>query len=167
MIEIRKAVYEDAITIIKTRQKAWDTTYRGIYPDEMIDQFDYTWHLEAERRRLMNPDFHCVIVLDEGSCVGYVSFGTVCPGTWKDFAFRLHSLYLLPPYQGTGLGRKLFGQVRAACKAMGYDKLFLDCHPDNHGALGFYRHMGGVITRTDGGHENSQEDTCTIEYHFT
>lgn len=27
------------------RQKAWASTYRGIYPDELIDQFDDDWHL--------------------------------------------------------------------------------------------------------------------------
>lgn len=167
MIEIRKATEEDALTIIRTRQKAWDATYRGIYPDEVIDQFDWKWHLEAERRRLRNPNFQCYMVLDGESCVGYVSYGTVRAGTWKDFSFRLHSLYLLPPYQGNGLGKKIFTQVQEACKAMGCNKMFLDCHPDNHNALGFYRHMGGVITQVDSGHENRQEDTCTIEYYFT
>lgn len=167
MIEIRKATSEDALTIVITRQKAWDATYRGIYPVEMIDRFDWEWHLEAERRRLSNPNIHCFMVFDGETCVGYVSYGTVRPGVWKDFSFRLHSLYLLPPYQGTGLGKKLFVQVQEACREIGCSKMFLDCHPDNHKALDFYRHMGGVITQVDGKHENPQEDTCKIEFDFT
>ena len=155
------------MTIITTRQKAWDATYRGIYPDEVIDAFDWVWHLEAEHRRLSNPNFHCFLVMDGENCVGYVSYGTVRPGAWKDFAFRLHSLYLLPPYQGTGLGKKLFTQVQIACKEMGFEKMFLDCHPDNQNALSFYKHLGGTITQTDNGHENPQEDNCTIEFYFT
>ena len=167
MIEFRKAELDDALTIIQTRQRAWDATYRGIYPDEMIDGFDYQWHLEAEQKRLSDPNFHCWMVLDSDSCVGYFSCGPVRRGVWNDVRFRLHSLYLLPGYQKMGLGRKMFEQVKKVCLQAGFQGMFLDCHPDNSNALNFYRHMGGVITDVDGGHENKQEDSCTIEYNFT
>ena len=161
MVEFRRAGLQDALTIIKTRQKVWDTTYRGIYPDEVIDKFDYDWHLEAEQNRLRNPNFHCFMVMDAGECVGYFSYGPVRTG------FRLHSLYLLPAYRKSGLGRKIFEQVKAACITAGFSGMFLDCHPDNRNALVFYQHMGGEITAMDAGHINRQEDCCTIEYHFT
>ncbi len=32
---------DDAMTIVALRQKVWASTYRGIYPDSMIDVFDY------------------------------------------------------------------------------------------------------------------------------
>lgn len=167
MIEIRRALLEDAATIIATRQKAWAATYRGIYPDAMIDDFDWEWHLEAEMRRLSHPDFYCHLVMDKGKCVGYLSYGPVCTGVWKDFRFRLHSLYLLPSYQRMGLGKRLFQLAQQACEEMGYRKLFLDCHPHNSNALSFYVHMGGVICQIDSGHKNPQEDACTLEFHFT
>ena len=167
MIEFRKAQGQDALTIIQTRQKAWDATYRGIYPDEAIDEFDYEWHLKMERKRLEKPNFHCFLILDGADCIGYFSYGTVRQGTWKDFRFRLHSFYILPAYQKTGLGRKIFQQIRQACLDAGYDRMYLDCHPDNRNALGFYQHMGGTITDIDAGHENRMEDTCTVEYFFT
>ena len=166
MIELKRATAEDAFAIISTRQKAWDATYRGIYPDDVIDDFDWNWHLAAEQRRLNNPDFHCFLILDHQQPVGYVSYGRVSPGAWKDFTFRLHSFYLLPAYQHRGLGRKLFLLVKKACIEMGFHKMYLDCHPKNEQALGFYEHMGGIITNIDAGHENPMEDTCTIEYLF-
>ena len=167
MIEFRKAEVSDALTIVQTRQKVWDTTYRGIYPDKEIDEFDYNWHLKAEQTRLSNPKFHCHMVMDDGVCVGYFSYGKVTPGTWKDFSFRLHSLYLLPEYQGRGMGRRIFEQIKDICLSCGYEEMFLDYHPANENALAFYRHMGGLITDVDAGHENPMEDCCTIEYHFT
>ena len=162
MIEFRKAEISDAPVIVKTRQKVWDAAYRGIYPDEAIDQFDYEWHLEAEQRRLGNRDFYCWMVLDGENCVGYFSCGP-----WKRNSFRLHSLYLLPGYQKLGLGRSMFEQVKSFCLSKGYQTMWLDCHPENQKAIGFYRHMGGVVTGQDIGHENRQEDSCTIEYYFT
>ena len=164
MIEFRRAGLADAQTIIHTRQKVWDATYRGIYPDEEIDSFDYEWHLKAERRRQSDPDFHCFLVMDAEKCVGYYSYGKVRPGAWKDFTFRLHSLYLLPAYQGRGMGRRIFEQVKFACQSLDCGKMFLDCHPANEKALAFYRHMDGVITHLDAGHDNPMEDSCTIEY---
>ncbi len=161
MIEFRKACVGDALTIIKTRQKCWDATYQGIYPDEVIDRFDYEWHLKAEQNRLSSPNFHCWTVMEGGYCVGYVSCGPV-----RDSRFRLHSLYLLTQYQKRGLGRRMFDLVKKFCTEAGYSEMYLDCHPENHNALAFYQHMGGIITDIDAGHENKQEDTCTIEYQF-
>ena len=159
MIHFHKAVPENALTIIETRQKCWDATYRGIYPDDVIDNFDYAWHLRAEQKRLSNPNFHCWMVMDDMTCAGYVSCGPV-----KDGRFRLHSLYLLPAYQKKGLGRRMFEMVKAFCKESGYSQLHLDCHPENKNALAFYQHMGGIVSVFDTGHENKQEDSCTIEY---
>lgn len=42
----------DADLLGQLRQKAWSFTYRGIYPDEMIDQFDYAWHKERDLLRI-------------------------------------------------------------------------------------------------------------------
>lgn len=161
-----KAQLKDAEIIVQTRREAWNTTYRGIYPDEVIDNFDYDWHNEMERRRLSNPSFHCWMVMDGAQCVGYFSCGTVREGAWRDFSFRLHSLYLLPDYRGCGLGGRIFRFVKAFCQGAGYDKMYLDCHPDNKHAMEFYKHMGGTVACIDAGHENRQEDACTIEYFF-
>ena len=160
MVEFFPASPSDALTIVKTRQKAWASTYRGIYPDDAIDRFDYEWHLKAEQQRLKNPNFHCFMVMDEAMCVGYYSYGTMRDQFW------LHSLYLMPNYQGCGLGRRIFEIVKHACLDAGYHTMYLDCHPANHRALGFYLHMGGKVIMMDSGHENHQEDGCTIEYCF-
>ena len=161
MVEFRKAGITDALTIIQTRQKVWNATYRGIYPDEVIDEFDYDWHLIAEQNRLKNPNFHCFMVIDRDKCVGYFSYGPARRG------FRLHSLYLLPAYRRSGLGRVIFERVKSACIGAGFNGMYLDCHPDNHNALGFYQYMGGTITSIDSGHQNRQEDCCTVEFRFT
>ena len=45
-VVFRRTQEEDAAVIAKLRQEIWSTTYRGIYPDDMIDQFDYAWHTQ-------------------------------------------------------------------------------------------------------------------------
>ncbi len=167
MIEFRRASIQDAERIVKTRQKAWEATYRGIYPDEMLDEFDFEQHTIWEKYRFLDKNFHCELVMDADICVGYFSYGKIRAGEWKDFTFRLHSLYLLPEYQGMGLGRKIFSQVYESCLKLGKGRMYLDCHPANKKALAFYRHMGGMITYTSTGHVNPCEDVCHVEFNFT
>ncbi|MBQ7801809.1 MAG: GNAT family N-acetyltransferase [Oscillospiraceae bacterium] len=147
--------------IARTRQKCWAATYRGIFPDEAIDAFDFRWHTDRDEMRLAKSDFFYHLVMDGQSCVGYLSYGVFHEG------FRLQSLYLLPDYQGRGLGKRLMGIAFDACKEMGFDKLRWDCSPHNTKAMGFYAHMGGRVIGIDVGHENRQEDGCTFEYCFT
>ena len=167
MIEFRRAALSDAATIASVRQKAWDATYRGIYPDEMIDDYDLSRHTHREEERLRNGNYRCYLVMDNGDCVGYFAYGIIREGVWKDFTFRLHSLYILPEYQGSGLGRIIFTQVRADCLKLGMGRMYLDCHPANDNALHFYRHMGGIVTYINTGHQNPCEDECHIEFDFT
>ena len=51
-----EATAADALTIIGLRRRIWDTTYRGIYPDSMIDDFDWAWHKEKELSRIRVSD---------------------------------------------------------------------------------------------------------------
>ena len=46
-----EAAKEDVPEIIALRHQIWGTTYRGIYPDDMIDNFDWAWHQEKELDR--------------------------------------------------------------------------------------------------------------------
>lgn len=45
-----------------------------------------------------------------------------------------------------------------------FSKLFWECSPHNEHAIGFYTHLGAVMTQIDFGHENRQEDVCYFEY---
>ena len=47
-----RACSEDVPSIIGLRHRIWSTTYRGIYPDCMIDDFAWDWHSEKELARV-------------------------------------------------------------------------------------------------------------------
>ncbi len=54
-VQFRRAEVSDAALLAQTRQKAWASTYRGIYPDAMIDDFDHDWRIRREEKNLQNP----------------------------------------------------------------------------------------------------------------
>lgn len=39
-MEIRIALYEDCRSLALLKRFVWETTYRGIYPNEKIDKYD-------------------------------------------------------------------------------------------------------------------------------
>lgn len=49
---IRRASVTDAELLAETRRSAWDATYRGIYPDAWIDEYDLAEQTQRERARL-------------------------------------------------------------------------------------------------------------------
>ncbi len=164
MIQYQRAAPNDAPLLAATRQKAWAATYRGIYPDEMIDNFDYPWHTAREAQNLKNPDIYTYLIMDGECCRGYFTYFIKNAPIWRDYHVRLFSLYLLPELQGRGLGRQILEFVRNECRECGFSKLYLSCAPQNTPAMGFYRHMGGKIAAEDTGHADPQEDTIEFEF---
>ncbi len=163
MIRFQKAGFEDLPMLAATRQKVWDSTYRGIYPDEAIDQFDMNWHIARDRGRMMDKNQEFYLVMDGEACVGYFYYGTPHVKL-KDYTFCLNALYFLPEYRGKGLGTLVFEHVRGVCKARGIRKFFNGCNLHNLPAQAFYRKMGGKVDVIDGGHENRAHDQMYFEY---
>lgn len=147
----------DAGILGRLRQKAWSATYRGIYPDEMIDQFDYPWHKERDTLRIRSPQYENYFIQVCGQNVGYLTLK-------KDKVLILYSLYLLPEAQGQGIGRQAFSFVSRYCDKCDSHGFCCHCQPDNTNAMGFYRHMGGRIIARD--EENEQRWQNTVVFYF-
>ena len=113
-VTFKKAEPTDAPLLAATRQKVWAATYRGIYPDEMIDQYDLERYTAKDRERLQDPKRETYLLLDGEACVGYFSYGANARGK-----FCLYSIYLLPEYQRKGIGRAMMRQVASACREGG------------------------------------------------
>lgn len=163
-LTVRRAEPLDAALLAATRQKAWAATYRGIYPDAWLEEYDLAAQTARERARLQAGQDQTWLVLDGADCVGYYSFGAPRYGAYRDYALCLNALYLLPGYQRRGLGRSILAQVRAFARAQGQKGFFCGCNLHNTAAQGFYRAMGGVVGKIDGGHENHAEDQMYFEF---
>ena len=157
-VEFRRASPEDARLLAETRRRAWDTTYRGIYPDAMIDEYDLEAHTARDAARIADPANAVFLAMDGAECVGYFTYGPYTYGRYKDFALCLNSLYFLPGYRRMGLGRRAFAQLTEFCRERGIQKFFCGCNCHNLPAQAFYRAMGGVVGAVHGGHADRAED---------
>ena len=144
MIKTVRATAEDARLLARTRQTVWQQTYRGIYPDAMLDEYDLAFYEARDRGRIADPAHHYYLFLDGDDCIGYFSFGPYNYGSYKDFGLCLNNLYILSEYKGRGLGRLAFDLLREHCAQHGIRKFFCGCNVNNLPAVTFYRHMGGI-----------------------
>lgn len=132
----------DVPEIIALRQKIWSTTYRGVYPDSMIDDFDFAWHREKELLRVRSPAYFVYLIVRDGQRIGYLTMR-------KNDAFTLQSLYILAEYQRRGIGKMAFDFIRQFCREQGAEAFICHCVPENMAARAFYRKMGGVQVGED------------------
>ncbi|CQR74238.1 GNAT family N-acetyltransferase [Sporomusa ovata] len=164
MVIFRVALEKDAQTITEIRQKAWNTTYRGIYPDEIIDQYNFDRYYPKDLMQIKNPQLKVYLIEDGKEAVGYFIYGKNLLGTYKDFEICLKSLYILPKYQRQGIGTQAFTMLKTYCKENHINKFYNECNVENRNALAFYHKMGGKIGMKDDEHESQGENTCWIEY---
>lgn len=144
MIEFAPAILPDAQLLGQLRQRCWAATYRGIYPDEMIDRFDYPWHEAQDARRIASSGYDVRVIRLDSAPIGYL--------TWQDGTPpRLLSLYLLPEYQRQGVGRLAFDLMSGWCHEQSKPYFLCECHPENAPARAFYRKMGGVLVGREQG----------------
>lgn len=144
MIELVKASVADAPLLAKTRKIVWQETYRGIYPDAMLDDYDLEAYTHKDAQRIAEQGNHYYLFLDGDDCVGYFSFGPYHYGTYKDFEICLNHLYIRNGFKEQGLGKQAFAVMRDFCVQEGIDHFFCGCNVNNLPAVSFYRHMGGI-----------------------
>lgn len=147
----------DAGMLGELRQKVWAATYRGIYPDEMIDRFDYAWHREKDLLRIQSPRYENWFIQRDGKNIGYL---VVRNGD----GLLLQSLYLLPEAQKKGIGKQAFSFVRQYCAERGIPTFRCHCQPDNGNAMAFYQKMGGKVVERDEGNQERWQDAVVFEF---
>ena len=145
---IRIAKEEDFQALSELKKQVWNETYRGIYSDEKIDNYDYQKNSNKFLNIINNPDIELYVVEDNNKLVGYMDCGVPCR-PYKDYKQEIGLLYLLKEYQRKGIGRELFNIAVNKIKENGYDEFFVCCNKYNTNAQEFYKKMGGIIDYID------------------
>lgn len=138
------------------RREIWLTTYRGIYSDERIDNYDYEGHRLRDLARIRDSSCHVYLITD-GCPIGYFTFQAA------DTVY-IGSLYIRREYQHKGIGRQVFAFLREYCLTGGYDCFTCNCNSHNYPAQKFYLAMGGKVIRRSEGHEDKYDDQITFEF---
>ena len=139
---IRTARIADAEGIAGVHVDAWRETYRGIVPDEILNQLSYKRRAEMWKRSI-GARHQCLFVAEDlGRIAGFVSAG---PGRKAPGGFdsEIYAIYLLRAQQGHGTGAALFRAAVQWLAEQGFHDMFLWVLAENP-TRRFYERMGGV-----------------------
>lgn len=102
----RQATPEDVQGIQHVLSTTWEVTYTYLKP-ETIAQVKSTWHsTEFLAKQIKNTAFYFPIALEKDRVVGIATSGMRVEGVIDLFRF-----YVLPEYQGRGIGTQLLKMV--------------------------------------------------------
>lgn len=116
---IRLANENDCDELSRLKREVWKTTYRGIYPNEKINNFDYEKNKKTFIKIVNNPNIDLYVVEADGKIIGYIDFG-IPVRPFQDYKQEIWLLYILKEYQGKGIGKRLFNIAYENIKKMDF-----------------------------------------------
>ena len=130
----------DFSAISQVYYQTWQDAYRNLIPKSFLEKLDpqKTWHPETR------ADHTFIAVSDDQKIVGVISYGPSRKSTYKNFG-EIYSLYVLPDWQGLGIGQQLFEKALAQLK-MDFENIYLLVLKNNIPAQKFYQHHDFVKT---------------------
>ena len=162
-IKIRKATVHDGKELSYVKKAVWETTYRGLYPDEKFDNYDYEKNELMFQTIVNETDKELYVATDNDTIIGYIECG-VPIRPFGDYKQEIGMFYLKKEYQKLGIGRDLFNTAFDYINNTGVDKFFISCHKYNENAKKFYEKMGGKIVHTDEDSANDNVPQVKFEY---
>ncbi len=145
---VRKKERKDCQEVAHVVTVAWNETYRGIVPDEFLDNL---YKNEEERGKNSFDKFdenenHQYVLEVANKIVGFVNVGSTDENNFTNCG-EIHAVYIINGYKGYGFGKKLIETGINELKNMGYDKMVIGCL-DGNKSNEFYKHIGGKFIKT-------------------
>lgn len=141
-IIIRKAKLEEAETIIDINIEVWNTTYKGLIPQEIIDMLQIKSPARIEKNQKDIKEKGNVFVAEvNGKIVGYSSYGKTRDENFPDTG-EIYTGYILDDYQRLSLGRRLAVACMEEMVKDGFKTMITKClvgNPTNE----FHKSLGG------------------------
>ena len=145
---IRKKERKDCAAVAHVVTVAWNETYKGIVPDEFLNNLYIN---EDERAKNSYNNFnekenHQYVLEVDNKVVGFVNVGSSDEKDYENCG-EIHAVYIINGYKGHGYGKKLIDAGIQELKSMNFDKMVIGCldgNPSNE----FYKHLGGKFIKT-------------------
>lgn len=142
-IRLRLAGVDDAPTIARIHVDTWRAAYRGLVPDEFLQNMNYSQREEYTRAALIAHLEETYMVEDGDEAVGILTIGLCrdsdlpagsCGEIW--------GIYLVSERWRQGLGTWLVDEAERKLQARGYNKVTLWVFEGNSAARRFYEAVG-------------------------
>jgi ribosomal protein S18 acetylase RimI-like enzyme len=152
---IRRAGLDDAHAIATVQVESWKTTYRGIVPDEFLNDMTVDGRASAWATQWGGEDALIFVAEDAEGVFGFVCGGPLREAC-KEYDAELYAIYLLQARQRAGVGREMTRRLMEELGRRRFRSMLVWVLEENP-ARAFYERLGGVVearkTITLGGKE--------------
>ncbi|HEX6125522.1 MAG TPA: 3-deoxy-manno-octulosonate cytidylyltransferase [Pyrinomonadaceae bacterium] len=161
-ISIRKASPEDIPGIAHVHVESWQQSFRGIAPSEYLNSMSVERRREVFAERLSDPTYRLLVAEKPNrGVVGFIDFGKP---DFENYGYdaRVFSFYLLPEFQRSGVGQRLFESCFDSMAGEGFRSMCLDTL-EMSPYRKFYEKHGGKIVGKDS-HKLGDTEYETVIY---
>ncbi|MCU6433005.1 GNAT family N-acetyltransferase [Undibacterium sp. Jales W-56] len=143
-ISLRRATVADAQAIAAVRIESWRATYRGIMPDDYLDEMKLDDSTAIWEKVLSaGNDAICVFVaIADNEIIGFAS-GMLLKEEKQGMHAELTAIYLRTAFQNSGIGQRMLQKVARTLQAMGASNMLVWVLTGNKAARQFYENFGG------------------------
>lgn len=145
---IKKALIKNADIIAKIHTQTWQIVYRGLIPNETLDNISVEKCKNEWQERLKKNFCEVLLIEVDNTVSGFVSF---CPSRDEDSDLNktaeISAIYLLPEYFNRGLGKQLLSAALEIMQVNGYQDVILWVFTENQQACQFYEKMGFYVEK--------------------
>ncbi len=143
---IRPWTLEDLPAVQNVLWKTWVDSYSSFIPEEDLK----TYFKEHYDIAALTELFHYSPVVGfvaevDGQLAGFMR----TTHEWEENRFYVSSLYILPKFQGLGLGHKLMQQAAEEATKHHLDKIWLGVMTQNKSAFKWYQNMGYQVMKIE------------------
>jgi ribosomal protein S18 acetylase RimI-like enzyme len=140
---IRPALPGDASAIARVHVETWQSAYRGLVSDDVLDALDVerratTWRIVIERAL---PGGGIFVAERDGAIVGFCSCGRSRSDD-SGTVGEVYAIYVHPDVARTGVGGALLREAERCMRDNGFGEATLQVLEANEPSRGFYEHMG-------------------------
>ena len=143
---IRPATVSDISALAKVHIASWQAAYRGILPDEVLNNLSFEQFEDNWRKNFADSQRSNSVLEVENRIIGFIAFGNSRDHNKTTRIGEIYGLYLAPEFWGLGHGRTLWKGV-LECLRENFSELILWVLKDNVRARRFYESVDFKLDR--------------------
>lgn len=137
---IREMVKEDTEQVQDVAKKSWNTTYEGIIPNKIQENFLNAAYSNEMMEKRLSKSF-LFIAEAENKIVGFANYSQVN----SEGQVELGAIYIYPNYQGKGIGTALLQEGIKNIENI--KEVYVDVEKENTIGKNFYKAKGFKIVK--------------------
>src|SRR4051812_187150 len=146
---IRDATESDIEPIARTHVDSWRAGYRGLVPDEILDNLSLQERIDLWRRVLANSKYPVILAVEGDLVAGFISIGASRDNdTDPAKTAEVFACYVHPDHWRAGVGHLLWSEAQNRLRTR-FSQVTVWTWRDNTRGRRFYERLGFIFDGTE------------------